>query len=83
MTTGKTNGPGMFSDLTTSELQMLFAKLGSGAEVTNYGVYSEIEDVQLDVHQALADKVHAQFDERIARAEAQAGDPEAQAEAEF
>ena len=69
--------PTMFSDLTTSELQLLFAVLGGVAEVGNYGVHSEITDVQLDVHQALHNKVHAERAEWRARAEAPGERPRA------
>ena len=82
---GDTRDPEMFSGLTTQELQLLFAKLGSAADKGrhNYDMLSEIWAVQVDVHQALTDVTHTEFAERIARAEARARDPELQDEAEL
>ena len=78
----------MFSELDRDELQALFATLGSAAEAShgNGEVLSEIEETQLDVHQALRDHVHAESAPQRAaveaeadarRARAEAGDPEA------
>ena len=75
---------GMFSDLTSEELRLLFAVLGHGADAGryDYGMAFEIGQVQADVHRALAEVTHAEFAARRARAEARAGDPELQDEAE-
>jgi hypothetical protein len=83
---GETEGPGMFSDLTKQELQILFTELDDPDDRRPYLIYAEIAEVRKDVKQALADVVHAEFAPMRARAEAEgagrraraeAGDPEA------
>jgi hypothetical protein len=78
-------GPEMFGDLTVGELQMLFSVLGAGAFAGRgrYVIWSEIGEVQEDVHRALVDAVHAGSAQRWARYHARPRDPELEDEAEL